>query len=1379
MWLLLMSTCLAIFCPSLTSASEPHYMIAIPYTLAQGAKEKACVTFLDLKGAVDLKLELKIDDQVHTIGEHKIDAHDHSECYPFQVPVINKVSAKGSVHVTAHGDHIHVDKSRDVIITKQELCIIHTDKYVYKPDDTVMFQFISMDRDYRSTDTTYRLVEIIDPNKHRIAQWRDVSTKDGFGELSFHLADELPLGEYQITLTHLCKAKFKVEEYVSKRFKVNINEPSSVSIDKTLHLDICGRYTYGKPVQGSFDLSICPEQNYHRKRRDSPDTSSEGEDEDNCIIMKEVKTDSTGCLSKDINLEFFNFSKSVRYPFVEIKASLTEEQTGHIEKASVKVYISTKDLIRILDETIVYQKGLPYYNKLKVIDIKGQPIPNKTVYIYVLDHNGEFSGKPQKTVVTEENGIALFALNTSTWESYVTIMPTFSSEYDDDDHYYSLRATIAPLYTQSQSQLVIRSHSSELECDSDQTMTVEYNIDRRTLDSDTDHLHFFYMVRSKTGISLYKEHKIDIKDQPNNPTIRGLFPMSFHVDADLFPFAMLIVFSILPNGETIGNLVPYEIPFCVKDKVEIKFSEEQVHPGTSVNLEVSARAGSLCSIRSVDKAHSLRISGVSSLYSDLTSSLNIFTNTQIKKPETCVPSGLSARSGSKGKKSGDKDKKRMAPFIRRHFPDRWIFDLVHIPPEGHTVLNLTTPHSVTKWVTDAFCLGKTGFASVSNVELTTFQPYFIDLIVPYSVVQGERFTIQALVFNYETECILIVVSLSESEDLAGVKNNVQAKCVCEGHSHSFTWDVTAIKPKTLQIHVDSSSLEVDGKCTEDSTLIENIHKKDSVEKTIMVKPRGHEEEQTQTFLLYPGDTEEVHIALTLPKNLVSGSERAHVFILGDIMAKVSINLENLVHLPEGCGEQKASKMLRYGYTLEYLENVDEVTPEQKATIVKALANGYQNQLTYRTESGGFGFFPGESLPHLWITVLIVKAFTAAQNWIHIDKNYIQEAVNWLQTVQKSDGCFGDEGYYFNNELEANNDVARTAFVLIAFLEHQREYNGSMVEDGLGCLRRSVDTVSAAHTQALLAYTFTLSGDHELRDHVLKKLDEKAIKKDGTKHWETNPNHRNELETPSYILLALLSDKTTASKHMEECADIVRWIVSFQNSDGGFQSSQDSTLALQALAKYAKVIDYKKGDTTVTIRSKSGFYKTVDVHRNNSLLVQKVDLPENPGEYDISVKGDGMAFVQVHSHYNVYPDESATGHFSVNVTTEPSICTHESRRKFDVHIDVRYSGNREKTNMVVILTEPISGYVPDKNSIKKLKENPAVSRTEVSAEKITLYLDKLTHEMESFQFTLEQEINVENLQPASVVISDYYHPDVRAVVEYDAPCHGGLKQAENH
>ncbi|XP_066457781.1 alpha-2-macroglobulin-like [Eleutherodactylus coqui] len=1423
MWLLLIPFSLLIFNSSPTSASELHYVVAVPANLKQGTEEQVCVTFLDLKGEADLRIDLKNEDQVLSVAKHKINTHDHTNCYALQVPIIKEDRSIWHLHVSAHGEHVNVDDSKKVVILKKtDVCIIQHDKSTYKPGDTVRFRLMSVNSNFQAINKKYPLVEILDPNNDRIAQWLDVSTTQGFADFSFLLANELTLGNYKIKMPNSCEKSFTVDEYVPKRFELNIKIPSKVALtDKSFHLDACGSYTYGKAVEGSIDLLVCEEILVHN--------SEEEAYKQNCITIKGEKTDSKGCVSREIQLEQFNFTATDGKKCLQIKCELTEDGTGYSEKASVELHLSqVTNTIEFVECENLYQTGFPYHGKVKVSDEKKQPVANQVVSLYVKYDEVDNHVMPMK-LVTDLSGIAQFTVDTSKRQSLITLRVRLSFDTDEQYMWDFFQVGIPedwlkllPFYSKSESLLSIQKHSNDVSCNSEQSVNVEYDIHKKNIESDTDHLHFFYIFITESGIFSYKEHKVDINAQTNSQNLHGSFPLNFHIDEEFFPSFSLIVFSVLPNGETIVRVTNYNVSPCVQKKMKLSFSEEQVRPGETVDLEVTADPGSLCSVRSVDKGYllekphddhyllidltkQLRYTVDNNKYTYLTvepdvhqcpgnmraeadgrldvyslfqkSNLQILTNTQVKVPMKCVPVPL-LEEITYLKSRAHTVKKDPKYFTRSYFPDTWLFELVPVSSDGHSVLHLTTPHTITKWVTDGFCLSKTGFASVKDVELTTFQPYFIDLIVPYSVVQGEKFTVQAVVFSYVKKCIMVVILLSKSEDLVTAQDKKQTRCICEGHSHTFSWDVSALKPKTLKIHVDSGSIEVEGDCTQDALAIED-HRKDSVEKTIVVKPKGYEAEQTKTFLLQSSDNcEAITININAPERLVPGSERAHLIIQGDVMANIVARLDNLFYLPDACAEQNIAKFSRYVYTLEYLESIQELTPEKKDKALQSLIKGYQKQLTFRAEGGCYAYFLGGT-GNVWLTAFTVRAYDGAQKYIHINEKHIQQAVNWLHNKQQANGCFRHVGYHYNNYLEADNEITRTAYITIALLEHNVIHNRSIVEDALSCLRKLADSVTSVYTQAVLAYAFSLSGDGELRDQLLKKLDETAIRKEGLKHWETATFRDGKVDTASYVVLALLSEKITTIKNLGDCGDIVRWMLTQQRSWGGFRYCQDKTMALQALTKYAKAIRNMRGDSTVTITSKSGFQKIIHVDKRNNLLVQTVDLPEVPGEYTIKVRGDGFVYVQSHLHYYALPDRTEKGHFSFNVSTEPSTSSHASQKKFNVHMDVRYSGKLEETNMAMIVVDHVSGYVPDKKSVEKLNEHNLVERTEISTQNITIYLRKLTHDSVSLAFSMGRETHVENLQPAYAVVHDYYDPDDRTVVDYSAPCSSDFKKTENY
>lgn len=74
---------------------------------------------------------------------------------------------------------------------------------------------------------------------------------------------------------------------------------------------------------------------------------------------------------------------------------------------------------------------------------------------------------------------------------------------------------------------------------------------------------------------------------------------------------------------------------------------------------------------------------------------------------------------------------------------------------GSVDLDRTVPDTITKWAAGAFCVSSAGLGVAPSAALTAFQPFFVSLTLPYSVIRGEVFTLRASVFNYLAECIRV------------------------------------------------------------------------------------------------------------------------------------------------------------------------------------------------------------------------------------------------------------------------------------------------------------------------------------------------------------------------------------------------------------------------------------------------------------------------------------------------------------------------------------------------------------------------------------------------------------------------------------------------
>ncbi|CDQ89810.1 unnamed protein product [Oncorhynchus mykiss] len=80
------------------------------------------------------------------------------------------------------------------------------------------------------------------------------------------------------------------------------------------------------------------------------------------------------------------------------------------------------------------------------------------------------------------------------------------------------------------------------------------------------------------------------------------------------------------------------------------------------------------------------------------------------------------------------------------------------------------------------------------------------------------------------------------------------------------------------------------------------------------------------------------VELQLPKNVVDGSDRISLSVLGDILGRALKNLDGLLQMPYGCGEQNMALLAPNIYILEYLRNTDQLTPAIRDKAIKFLTS---------------------------------------------------------------------------------------------------------------------------------------------------------------------------------------------------------------------------------------------------------------------------------------------------------------------------------------------------------------------------------------------------------------------------------------------------------
>jgi hypothetical protein len=96
----------------------------------------------------------------------------------------------------------------------------------------------------------------------------------------------------------------------------------------------------------------------------------------------------------------------------------------------------------------------------------------------------------------------------------------------------------------------------------------------------------------------------------------------------------------------------------------------------------------------------------------------------------------------------------------------------------------------------------------------------------------------------------------------------------------------------------------------------------------------------------------------------------------------------------------------------------------------------------------------------------------------------------------------------------------------------------------------------------------------------------------------------------------------------EALPSVKWLGKQRNSQGGFVSTQDTVVALQALSLYSLRVTRIPLDMAVSVKEVGlGELGTFALNSNNGLLLQTQKLTSLPVELEVDTRGSGCAMVQ--------------------------------------------------------------------------------------------------------------------------------------------------------
>jgi CD109 antigen len=208
-----------------------------------------------------------------------------------------------------------------------------------------------------------------------------------------------------------------------------------------------------------------------------------------------------------------------------------------------------------------------------------------------------------------------------------------------------------------------------------------------------------------------------------------------------------------------------------------------------------------------------------------------------------------------------------------------------------------------------------------------------------------------------------------------------------------------------------------------------------------------------------------------------------------------------------------------------------------------------------------------------------------------------------------------------------------------------------------------------------------------------------------------------IETAGYAALALLQVGDTAN-----AARAIRWLAGKRNPQGGFGSTQDTVVALQAIAMSAAT-SRSDVDATLTLTA-GGWRKELRVGADNADVVQIVEVPTG-GQLQVESRGRGPLLLQAVRRFNL-PAVEAAARSAFEIDVRYGADRVEVNDQIEVRATLRYAPPEPlAAGMVVVDVAVPTGFAHVAESLDALlKREPRLKRWDAAGRKVVLYVEDM-------------------------------------------------------
>lgn len=674
--------------------------------------------------------------------------------------------------------------------------------------------------------------------------------------------------------------------------------------------------------------------------------------------------------------------------------------------------------------------------------------------------------------------------------------------------------------------------------------------------------------------------------------------------------------------------------------------------------------------------------------------------------------------------------------VRNVFLESLAFIPELITEEGKKELNLEISDNITTWNIQTVGNTKDGNVGYGTSSFKVFKEFFVDFSLPANSVVTDKVSVPVTLYNYTENELTIDVNVKANE-WSKIGEYAKSVSVSPKSTKMIYVPLEIIKNGNNVLRVETSSGEIT----------------DIVEKNMVVKPNGLEINKiVSTGMIENNYSQDLIFA----EDAIENTKNIKIRLYASPIAQAIENIDAMLEMPTGCFEQTSSSLYPDILVLRYLRENNLNNKELEEKALEYISAGYQKILTYEVSGtpGGYSLY-GDSPAEPVLTAFGLMEINELSSVYEVDENVINEMVEYLFSVQKSNGTFDYSSTYIGGTASTDK-LAMNAYMIWALSEVCPDDH--RLNSSIEYLEKEFDNTTDSYTLALMANVFANVKNKSLANDVIDALREKVqttengsyISSSIRDYYGSTGRYQN-VQATALASMAL----TKLNSNQKTNSEFIKYIQSYRDYRGSWGTTQSTILALKAITDYTSNSDIKNQTIVVSLNDEE---KKVEIG-DDSLGVYEFDF-ENVGKenkFSIELKKGKITYEVIKNYYQSYEKIEKTEGFEI--TQE---ITSQAKVNDVIYQNIKVINASDYIENGLVEINIPQGCSVIEESLLNLKYNGMIEKYEYNYGKINIYLRA---------FKMGEEINLnieyralypEQITGAAIRVFDYYNPELEGI-----------------